>query len=99
MLRAFASVVGPRALEPTEWIELDWTEEQWTRGGPTAVLTPGVLTGLGRWRDVPFGRVRWAGAEHSDYWNGYMDGAVRSGEKAAAEILSTEGELSWNNAS
>jgi hypothetical protein len=23
----------------------------------------------------------------STYWNGYMDGAVRSGERAAAEIL------------
>ncbi|OZD46155.1 monoamine oxidase [Rhodococcus sp. 06-1477-1B] len=99
VLRAFASAVGPRALEPTEWIELDWTREQWTRGGPTAVLPPGVLTGLGRWRDTAFGRVHWAGAEHSDYWNGYMDGAVRSGQIAAAELLSTEGEHSWNNAS
>ncbi|OZC58016.1 monoamine oxidase [Rhodococcus sp. 06-470-2] len=99
VLRAFASAVGPRALEPTEWIELDWTREHWTRGGPTAVLAPGVLTELGRWRDTAFGRVQWAGAEHSDYWNGYMDGAVRSGENAAAAILSTEGELSWNNAS
>ncbi|OZE11060.1 monoamine oxidase [Rhodococcus sp. 05-2255-3B1] len=99
VLRAFASAVGPRALEPTEWIELDWTREHWTCGGPTAVLAPGVLTELGRWRDTAFGRVQWAGAEHSDYWNGYMDGAVRSGENAAAALLSTEGELSWNNAS
>jgi monoamine oxidase len=28
------------------------------------------------------------GTETSTYWNGYMDGAVRSGERAAAEVLS-----------
>jgi monoamine oxidase len=35
----------------------------------------------------PFGRVHWAGTETSTYWNGYMDGAVRSGERAAVEVL------------
>ena len=35
----------------------------------------------------PVGRIHWAGTETSDYWNGYMDGAVRSGERAAAEVL------------
>ena len=33
------------------------------------------------------GRIHWAGTETSTYWNGYMDGAVRSGERAAAEVL------------
>jgi monoamine oxidase len=31
--------------------------------------------------------VHWAGTETSDYWAGYMDGAVRSGERAAKEVL------------
>ena len=35
----------------------------------------------------PHGRIHWAGTETSTYWNGYMDGAVRSGERAAREIL------------
>lgn len=87
VLRSFSQVVGPRALRPVAVVEQDWTAEEWTRGGPTSVLAPGVLTGLGRWRDVPFGRVRWAGAEHANHWNGYMDGAVRSGESAAASIV------------
>jgi monoamine oxidase len=34
-----------------------------------------------------FGRVHWAGTETAGYWNGYMDGAVRSGERAAREVL------------
>lgn len=87
VLRSFAKVVGPRALEPVDFVEQDWTSEEWTRGGPTSVLAPGVLTGLGRWRDVPHGRVHWAGAEHADHWCGYLDGAVRSGQDAAAALL------------
>ena len=35
----------------------------------------------------PHGRVHWAGTETSTYWSGYMDGAVRSGERAAVEVL------------
>ena len=35
----------------------------------------------------PFGRVHWAGTETSTYWTGYMDGAVRAGQRAAAEVL------------
>lgn len=87
VLRSFAKVVGSAALDPVGYFEQDWTSEPWTRGGPTAVLGPGVLTTLGRWRDTPHGRVHWAGAEHSDYWNGYMDGAVRSGEATAKAVL------------
>ena len=35
----------------------------------------------------PVGRIHWAGTETATYWNGYMDGAVSSGERAAAEVL------------
>ncbi len=90
VLRAFATVAGKDALRPVDYFEQDWTTEEWTRGGPTSVVGPGVLTALGPWRDRPFGRVHWAGAEHSDHWNGYMDGAVRSGETAARAVLAHE---------
>jgi monoamine oxidase len=33
------------------------------------------------------GRLHWAGTETAAVWNGYMDGAVQSGERAAAEVL------------
>ena len=33
------------------------------------------------------GNLHWAGTESSTYWVGYMDGAVRSGRRAAAEVL------------
>jgi monoamine oxidase len=87
VLRCFAKVVGPRAYETRDYLELDWTAEPWTLGGPTSVAAPGVLTAYGPWLGAPHGRVHWAGAELSPYWNGFMDGAVRSGETAAQEVL------------
>jgi monoamine oxidase len=51
------------------------------------VLGPGTLVDFGAVLREPVGRIHWAGTETSTYWNGYMDGAVRSGERAAAEVL------------
>jgi monoamine oxidase len=48
---------------------------------------PSPLVAHGAALRKPVGRVHWAGSETSTYWNGYMDGAVRSGERAAAEVL------------
>jgi monoamine oxidase len=87
VLRCFAKVVGPRAYETRTYLEKDWTSDPWTLGGPTSVAAPGVLTDLGPWLGQPHGRVHWAGAELAPYWNGFMDGAVRSGGTAAKEVL------------
>ncbi len=51
-----------------------------------AHLGPGTWTGYGPLLREPEGPIHWAGAETSPVWNGYMDGAVRSGERVAAEI-------------
>jgi monoamine oxidase len=48
---------------------------------------PGVLLDYGTAIREPAGRIHWAGTETSTFWNGYMDGAVRSGERAAKEVL------------
>ncbi|MGD9511423.1 MAG: FAD-dependent oxidoreductase [Geminicoccaceae bacterium] len=37
----------------------------------------------------PVGPIHWAGTETATYWNGYMEGAVRAGERAAEEVLAT----------
>jgi monoamine oxidase len=87
VLRGFAEMFGDRALHPIEYTEKDWTKEQWSAGGPTAIHRPGTLTKYGPAIRRPFGRVHWAGTETSTYWSGYMDGAVRSGKRAADEVL------------
>ncbi|MFL5891257.1 MAG: flavin monoamine oxidase family protein [Solirubrobacterales bacterium] len=87
VIRNFKQFFGPKAGRPREYFETNWTKEQWTRGCPVAVPGPGVLVAHGPALRRPIGRIHWAGTETSTYWNGYMDGAVRSGERAAKEIL------------
>jgi monoamine oxidase len=86
-LACFARYFGPEAAKPLAYVEKNWSEEPWTRGCYVGYTPPGVLTEYGPWIRKPVGRIHWAGAETSEHWNGYMDGAVRSGERAAAEVL------------
>lgn len=88
VLEGFAKVVGERALDPIEYVEHDWTHDRWTMGSPVAVAGCGTTTEFGPTIREPFGRVHWAGTETATYWSGYMDGAVRAGERAARELLS-----------
>ena len=48
---------------------------------------PGVLTQYGHLLREPIGRIHWAGTETAGTSHGAMDGAVRSGERVAGEIL------------
>ncbi|WP_067823140.1 flavin monoamine oxidase family protein [Nocardia inohanensis] len=77
---------GPQAAEPIDYLEQNWMEEEYTRGCYGGRLGAGVWTQYGAALTEPVGRIHWAGAETSDVWNGYMDGAVRSGYRAAAEV-------------
>ncbi len=87
VLGQFAGFFGSKALTPRAFFDTIWTEEQWTRGCPVGIPSVGTLSALGRHLKAPVGHIHWAGTETSDYWNGYMDGAVRSGERAASEVL------------
>ncbi|RMH43515.1 MAG: flavin monoamine oxidase family protein [Deltaproteobacteria bacterium] len=84
---ALARYFGPRARDPIEYVEKDWDAEPWTRGCPVGGAGPGVWTALSAPLRAPVGRVHWAGTETATVWNGYMDGALRAGQRAAAEVL------------
>jgi monoamine oxidase len=84
----FVSWFGSAAANPIGFFDTNWSEEVWTRGCPVGIPSPGTLLAYGPLIRQPVGRIHWAGTETSTYWNGYMDGAVRSGERAAAEVLS-----------
>jgi monoamine oxidase len=83
----FTNYFGAKAASPLQYVENAWAEERFSRGDPVAGLGPGTLLDFGTALRDPCGRIHWAGTETSDYWVGYMDGAVRSGERAAAEVL------------
>jgi len=77
---------GRRARRLNEYVERDWAAEPYTRGCYGGRLGTGVWTQYGRSLVAPVGRIHWAGAETAQIWNGYMDGAARSGRRAAAEV-------------
>ena len=87
VIENFVSCFGEKARDVREWYVADWGREEWTRGCPTAIAPPGLLTAYGPALNAPVQRVHWAGTETAGYWTGYMDGAVRSGERAAREVL------------
>jgi monoamine oxidase len=87
VLSDIALYFGDEALAPTDYLEEVWTRTPLTRGGYVAVPGPGVLTAFGEALAEPVGRIHWAGTETSDVWVGYVDGAIRSGKRAAAEVL------------
>jgi len=87
VLDAMTTRLGTRAGSPTEFIETPWWTENWTRGCSMAHLPPGILTRYGALLSQPFQRVHWAGTETSTKSHGAIDGAVRSGERAAEEVL------------
>lgn len=78
---------GRKAADVIEYVELDWSEEEWTRGCYGAHFPCGVWTQYGPALRAPIGRIHWAGAETATVWSGYMDGALQSGARAASEVL------------
>jgi len=91
VLSSLARWFGEEAAEPTEYLEQDWSLEPWTRGCPVGNFAPGALTQLGEALRAPIGRLHFAGTETAREWNGYMEGAVESGERAAREVLAAIG--------
>jgi monoamine oxidase len=84
---ALTARLGPKAASPVAFVETAWWKEEWTRGCSMAHFPPGLLTRHGHLLREPMGRVHWAGTETSTTSHGAVDGAIRSGQRAAAEIL------------
>ncbi|MBO2452346.1 flavin monoamine oxidase family protein [Actinomadura barringtoniae] len=85
-LDSFTKLYGDKAATPVLTAFQRWDNEVWSGGGPVGIAPPGVLTEYGPALRTPCGPVHWAGTETSDIWTGYMDGAVRSGERVAKEV-------------
>ncbi len=87
VIDCFTRIFGPRAASPDDYVERLWAEEEWTRGCYGCHMPTGAWTSYGPALHAPIGPLHWAGAEYAHVWSGYMDGAVRSGDAAAAEVL------------
>lgn len=82
LIRTFGDI----AENPVEYVERDWASEPFTGGCHGAHFSPGVWTATGPQLAQPSGVLHWAGAEYATRFNGYMEGAVRSGAEAAANV-------------
>ena len=90
--RAFLESVrasfGDDVPQPCGYVERDWAAEAFTQGCHGAHFAPGIWTAVGPSLAEPEHVLYWAGAEYAQQFNGYMEGALRSGLAAAAAVAS-----------
>ncbi|KAK8061232.1 flavin containing amine oxidoreductase [Apiospora hydei] len=92
LLEQLGVIYADRAAVDSNLVEVlkyDWADDRWAGYGcPCASLPPGVLDTLGSASlREPLGNLHFAGTETAGDWKGYMEGAVRSGERAAKEVV------------
>lgn len=90
ILDAVAERFGDKARSPVDYVEQNWSGERYSGGGMISHAPTGVLTQFGPALREPCGRIHWAGTESSAVMCGWIDGAIRSGERAAAEVMDRE---------
>ena len=90
MLGDLAERFGDKCKSPVDYVAQDWSAERYSGGGMISHAPPGVLTSFGHTLRPPCDRIHWAGTESSAVMSGWVDGAVRSGERAAAEVIQHE---------
>lgn len=90
VLKSWAKVFGPDALNPLEYIEMDWMSDAFSRGGHGCHFPPGVWSELGPALGIEhmpnFKRIFWAASDLAKDWNGYLEGALFAGEQVANEV-------------
>jgi monoamine oxidase len=82
----FGRFFGPEAAEPVAYVDRAWGADEWSRGCYGGFMAPGAWSDHGAALREPIGSLHWAGAETALVWNGYMDGAVGSGQEAARAV-------------
>jgi monoamine oxidase len=91
LVSALECCFGPNGARPIACFERDWAAEEWTRGAYCGFMPPGVWTSYGHALRAPVGPIAWAGTETAVEHMGYMEGAIESGQRAAAEALAMQG--------
>ncbi len=91
VLACLTRYFGARADKPLAYVDKAWEKDEWARGCYGAYCPPGVWTEYGRALREEVNLLHWAGTETATHWSGYIDGALSSGERAAAEALSRLG--------
>ncbi len=77
--------LGAQQTDLVAWRQARWESDPWSRGG-YALFDPAFKPSLRGWLAQPCGRLFFAGEHTSLRWQGYMNGAVETGHRAAAEV-------------
>jgi monoamine oxidase len=77
--------------EPIAVTEHEWASDQWAQGCPCPASPPGIMTKYNHALRTTHGKVHFIGTETAYEWKGYMDGAIRSGERGAQEVIQALG--------
>jgi monoamine oxidase len=85
-IKDLTTLFGPKASKPIRYVEKDWVDEPWIDGCVNS-RPPGLLTQYTDAARTPVDRIHWAGTETAVLNEGYMDGAVSAGERAAKEVV------------
>jgi monoamine oxidase len=88
VLGSLEQAFGPRAAHPVQFFERMWGFDPYSRGD-VSVPTLGTWTSFGPALREPIGPLHWAGTETATAFPGQMEGAIRSGERAAREVLAS----------
>ncbi|MEU1199401.1 NAD(P)/FAD-dependent oxidoreductase [Streptomyces sp. NPDC005813] len=84
-LKDLTTLFGPEAAHPVRFLEQDWVHERWIEGC-VSTRSPGLLTQYTDAVRRPVDRIHWSGTETAIAYEGYMEGAVGAGERAAEEV-------------
>ncbi len=87
VLENLARVFGAEALRPSEYFDHDWQTEPYIGGGYNCYAPPGVMTAGYEALDEPIGRIHFAGTETAQYFEGYIEGALTSADRAVHECV------------
>jgi len=87
LARSLDWIGSPRA-DVIAWQQVVWENDPWARGG-YAYFDPAFAPSLRAWLARPFGPLFFAGEHTSVRWQGYMNGAIESGRRAAAEVAAS----------
>lgn len=88
-LEYFQRYFGKEAAQPIYYTDHCWADEAWSKGCYAGLYPTGAWTNFQNELARPTGSIFWAGTETSEVWYGYIEGAVRAGERAAQEVLNS----------
>lgn len=86
LLSRLVPFLGQGVLQPVEWHEKAWHQDEYCGGGYLGYAIAGTTEGLLPMPHQPINNLHWAGTETAQEHPGYFEGAAQSGERVACEV-------------